>query len=258
MRNWGEVASKLVNNKSHTTVSKVQWISGHINLANARVLINKATLKKIKKTKKQGRQWTLGPQLDNYGKVAEKVKQKQLIIPLVKPEDVELYGLWIDSNRALKHTFNRPLRRVIRTMENTSEALINFPFLERQISLCGQFTPVNRPLFSTVETSNKRDPTGLNTPRSLLNNPTHLVLCSVSRDSRTINPDDAPLSSFPLSNLLLSSFFLSTRHIPSPLITSSLNPKNGAIPTHSTGHKRMKLKTKLKRQQKRKETKVSQ
>ena len=61
VRNWGEAAGELVNNKSHTTVSKVQWILGRINLADARVLVNKAIFKKIKKTEDQDQQWTLGP-----------------------------------------------------------------------------------------------------------------------------------------------------------------------------------------------------
>ena len=76
VRNWGKIAGELVNGKPHTTISKVQWILGRINLVNVRVLVNKAILKRIKRTEDQSQQRTLGTQLNDYEKMTEKVKQK--------------------------------------------------------------------------------------------------------------------------------------------------------------------------------------
>ena len=135
IRSWIHRSSHLPRlisaSSSHTDVSNLS----SINLADARVLINKVILERIKRTEEQGRWWTLGPQLNDYEKVAEKVKQRQLTDPPVRPEDVEPYGLRIDSDRVLRHASDRPLGRVIETVENTPGAPNNPPSSNRQTLL---------------------------------------------------------------------------------------------------------------------------
>ena len=147
--------------------------------------------------------------------MVEKVKQGQLTALLVRPKDVELYSLQIDSNKMLKHAFDRPLGCIIGTVVNTPEALNNFSSLDRQTLLDRQFTPVNKPLFPMVETFNKKDPAELNTPGSFPNDSIYLVFHFVSR-----NPNDTPFS-----RLLLSSPLLSTQCTPSPPVTPFSNPR---------------------------------
>ena len=73
-------------------------------------------------------------------------------------------------------------------MESISGAPNNLFSSNRQALLGAQFIPINKPLFSTVETSNKGDPAESNTPKSLPNDSTHLVFCAVSGNYGDASP----------------------------------------------------------------------
>ena len=144
---WGEAANELVDDKPYTTVSKIQFIAGRVNFSDARFLVNNAILDRIKRTEEGGRRWTLGPQLDDYKKVAEKVKKwkkGQVTIPPVQPEDVEQYGLRIDRDGALRHATDVPIGHIIGTVENTPVKAVAPPPSDQQTSPGGgQLTAIN-------------------------------------------------------------------------------------------------------------------